>query len=846
MKFQGRLYGTQRKNPGGAQCFFCGGPYQLAVSEVYPEERAFTLEACCQGAYEDVIAWLNEPIGSGLEVPRKEFADWFAAQTGIKVRGCWVDEGGRCRYHGLALDYGLQERPISQKDAKAWVRQHHRHLPDPPAGWKWGHSVWNGDDLIGIAMVGAPTGRWSPSARPGIVEVTRVAIRDDLRRGLVWNAASMLYGAAAREAKRRGYARIITYSREDETGVSLKAAGWERGPQLPARYRSDPRPGRKKGEKIARYRWTRWLKRQANPIPAGATPYREEDLKVTTSGPDYWLCDEAAVVKPGTGTTYLYLWITRRAWRGAEAPYIAEPALSRLRPSPEWKLAGYMRLRNYRLPPRRPQYIVDGVALAPAARNKRLGAYLYSAAADFAAAAGGELISAPWNRTLASERIWRSDTLRRHGYEVERDPAGAADTMRPPSPKRRPNIGLPEERLVARWEGPEAAGPRGNPYEPTKRMLQAMGDIKCSMIVAMRPGTFLNALTESVGHRLDIERHAQPLEVYNRAAREGQTTLMPMLRIRVESRAWRLREYAPGGKHADPAFYDLMMRTGEPWDAKIVGHEGRHRAAAALANGESQMAVAICVRSDDRAWAEYIDPEKPYQAEYKVTYALMSAALGYVAPEHKTGQGFFWNIDTKPIVPYVHPYEWGEIPLPLRVPNPIPATETPFRPDDLKVGVRRRTLTWGRYKTEKSRVMLVTLFARDAAVDRLGIDSRLVRYSADKQMAQLPKSLSRSKTPPGFTPVGYVATSSDRDARYRHVVFSWLAPELHNLKLGVYLYSAAADATARDGGVLKSEQFMRSSAAERAWRSKTLARHGYVVTPGEPREGTDTMRPPPE
>jgi hypothetical protein len=40
------------------------------------------------------------------------------------------------------------------------------------------------------------------------------------------NAASMLYGAARRATFALGYKRLITYTLQDETGISLTAAGW--------------------------------------------------------------------------------------------------------------------------------------------------------------------------------------------------------------------------------------------------------------------------------------------------------------------------------------------------------------------------------------------------------------------------------------------------------------------------------------------------------------------------------------------------------------------------------------------------------------------------------------------
>ena len=49
------------------------------------------------------------------------------------------------------------------------------------------------------------------------------------------NANSMLYGAIWRAAKAMGYTRCITYTQADETGASLRAVGWLKEAELPAR-----------------------------------------------------------------------------------------------------------------------------------------------------------------------------------------------------------------------------------------------------------------------------------------------------------------------------------------------------------------------------------------------------------------------------------------------------------------------------------------------------------------------------------------------------------------------------------------------------------------------------------
>lgn len=69
------------------------------------------------------------------------------------------------------------------------------------------------------------------------------------------NANSMLYGAVWRAAKAMGYKRCITYTQADESGVSLRAAGFRRVRDIEPRkswaessvkLRGKPRPCRQR------------------------------------------------------------------------------------------------------------------------------------------------------------------------------------------------------------------------------------------------------------------------------------------------------------------------------------------------------------------------------------------------------------------------------------------------------------------------------------------------------------------------------------------------------------------------------------------------------------------------
>lgn len=103
------------------------------------------------------------------------------------------------------------------------IREHHRHH-DPPRGWKFGIACYNGQLRVGVVSVGRPVSRVLQKKEPRTLESTRVCTwgPPQLRR----NAVTKLYGAAAREARRLGYDRLITYTLITESGISLKAAGF--------------------------------------------------------------------------------------------------------------------------------------------------------------------------------------------------------------------------------------------------------------------------------------------------------------------------------------------------------------------------------------------------------------------------------------------------------------------------------------------------------------------------------------------------------------------------------------------------------------------------------------------
>jgi|TARA_R100000501_G_C2526991_1_gene51630 hypothetical protein len=108
--------------------------------------------------------------------------------------------------------------PIIFKDAKVFIDLYHRHHWSPQ-GALFSIGLSSGSKLVGVATVGRPTARMLNDGFTA--EVTRVCVLDN-----VPNGCSKLYGACWRAAKAIGYTRLITYTLQSESGVSLKSSGW--------------------------------------------------------------------------------------------------------------------------------------------------------------------------------------------------------------------------------------------------------------------------------------------------------------------------------------------------------------------------------------------------------------------------------------------------------------------------------------------------------------------------------------------------------------------------------------------------------------------------------------------
>lgn len=129
--------------------------------------------------------------------------------------------------------------PCFLGEAQEFVANFHRHNAAPRGG-VFAVGASDGDDLVGVAIVGRPIARLMQDG--GTLEVTRCCVRDGAPKG----SNSALYATSWRACKALGWRRLITYTLQAESGASLRGAGWRIIGELAAR---DPaqwqnRPGR--------------------------------------------------------------------------------------------------------------------------------------------------------------------------------------------------------------------------------------------------------------------------------------------------------------------------------------------------------------------------------------------------------------------------------------------------------------------------------------------------------------------------------------------------------------------------------------------------------------------------
>lgn len=150
--------------------------------------------------------------------------------------------------------------PVSLAVANAFIARLHRHHP-PVVGHRFSLGAMDGGRLVGVATVGHPVARLLDQRR--LVEVNRLCT-DGTKM-----ACSFLYGAAARAAQAMGYFAILTYTLDEEGGMSLRGAGWwgEPTPDLVKTWHTPSDSSRTGGIAKPKWRWVRLLAEWPGALP---------------------------------------------------------------------------------------------------------------------------------------------------------------------------------------------------------------------------------------------------------------------------------------------------------------------------------------------------------------------------------------------------------------------------------------------------------------------------------------------------------------------------------------------------------------------------------------------------
>lgn len=112
----------------------------------------------------------------------------------------------------------LRLKPLTLSQANELVGLWHRHHK-LVVGHRWSIGVTVDGELVGAVIVGRPVARMTPQY--SVAEVTRNVTNGHQ------NACSKLYSAAARAAQAMGFDEIQTFILKSESGISLKASGWD-------------------------------------------------------------------------------------------------------------------------------------------------------------------------------------------------------------------------------------------------------------------------------------------------------------------------------------------------------------------------------------------------------------------------------------------------------------------------------------------------------------------------------------------------------------------------------------------------------------------------------------------
>lgn len=124
----------------------------------------------------------------------------------------------------ISMSKSIFTHPITIKLANEFVKEHHRHhRPTTRNTGKWALSAidLNGD-VIGVLIAGNPV---SATYMDGVtLEITRLCVKQSAPKG----TCSFLISKCSKIWGLMGGERIITYTLDEESGASMRGAGWKK------------------------------------------------------------------------------------------------------------------------------------------------------------------------------------------------------------------------------------------------------------------------------------------------------------------------------------------------------------------------------------------------------------------------------------------------------------------------------------------------------------------------------------------------------------------------------------------------------------------------------------------
>ena len=261
-----------REGSGVRRCFFC--EEEIEVDSLWSDVDGAILDwqPCCEDAryYVDAEGW-EDFAGESM-------VDSYNRSTGGRATATVESGEEQIAVHPLAVKAPGAGVDGWRAEVFADVDRYHSHHK-APKGWLRGVAVYNGPLKVGVAVLSRPVARMIQERRPEVAEVTRVCVwgNTQLRR----NACSKLYSVCGKQARALGYRVLITYTLEEESGESLKAAGFL--PVHRTRGGSWNRKGRARTDKAPttpKIRWEKNLTKTARiGILAAHTAFLESEVR---------------------------------------------------------------------------------------------------------------------------------------------------------------------------------------------------------------------------------------------------------------------------------------------------------------------------------------------------------------------------------------------------------------------------------------------------------------------------------------------------------------------------------------------------------------------------------------